>query len=121
MGLLDGDLKNIIGNAADFLFLRATLYREAVTQSSPSEPWKGGTVGAPVSYACKAIREEYSERFRLDGTVKAGDVKIIVLAKSCPTEPLVNDIIQITGDRKRTIISVATDPANAVWELQARG
>jgi hypothetical protein len=116
MGLLDGDLKAIIGGAVADLFLSATLTKRT-TSGSRYDP----TLATGTSYTCKAIREEYSERFRLDGTVKRGDVKVLVTAASLSVEPEAGDTITVSGDKERTIVAVASDPAGATWELQARG
>jgi hypothetical protein len=119
MGLLDGELKGIIAEAAGFLFLDATLSRySSVAGGTPDDPAISAT---PTTYSCKAIVEEFSERFRFDGTVNDGDVKVLVLAQTLSVTPVRGDIITVTGDKARKVLNIAKDPAGATWELRANG
>lgn len=112
-----GSLAKTIGKAMGGLFLDATLTRDVQgVGSDPADP----PAPTPVEYACKAIHEQYSERFRLEGLVRDGDRKVLILATSLDVEPSPGDRITIDGF-VFLIINTATDPARAVWTCQARG
>ncbi len=117
--VLESALKKTIGKAFKTLFLDATLYRDTEPSISPApDPFDPGEP-TTTEYACKAIHDEYAERFRLEGTVQAGDRKILILADSLDIEPAANDRIEIRG-QTFSIIDVMTDPAKAVWTCRAR-
>jgi len=114
---LEGSLAATIGQAMAFLFLDATLRRDvAGTITDPADP----PVPTEATYSCKAIVEDYAERFRLDGTVRLDERKVLVLASSLATTPVPNDRITIRN-ATYTVMAVASDPAIATWELRARG
>jgi len=113
---LEGSLAATIGQAMSFLFLDATLARDvAGTITDPADP----PVPTEASYTCKAIVEDYAERFRLDGTVKFNERKVLILATTLSVTPLPNDRITIRS-ATYTVMAVASDPALATWELKVR-
>ena len=113
---LAGSLAATIGRAMSFLFLDATLARDvAGTITDPADP----PVPTEVTYTCKAIVETYDERFRLDGTVKSNERKMLILASTLAVTPAPNDRITIRG-QSYTVIDAMTDPALATWELKVR-
>lgn len=116
---LAGGLAKTIGKAMAGLFLPATLARDTAAPASPaSDPWNpGGPTTA--TYPCRAIHEEYAERYRLEGLMQAGDRKVLILAASLTVEPKPGDRVTIRGETF-TIAAVATDPAKACWECRAR-
>jgi hypothetical protein len=113
---LSGSLARTIGSAMRSLFLDATLLRDV-----PAVATEAFDPPAPTEaiYTCKAIVEGYAERFRLDGTVSAGDRKVLILATSLSVTPAAGDRVMIRGITF-TIIEVGTDPAQAVWECKGR-
>lgn len=113
---LEGGIKRTVARSFRKLFLDATLERDVSTPGA--EPWDP-PVTSTTEYSCKAIVDQYEERFRLEGTVQAGDRKVLVLADTLSTDPQANDRITIRSETF-TVISVATDPAKATWELMAR-
>ncbi len=113
---LAGSLAATIGRAMAFLFLDATLQRDVPgTITDPADP----PVPTEATYACKAIVEEYAERFRLDGTVQSNERKVLILATTLALTPEPNDRITIRAETF-TVVDVATDPALATWELKVR-
>ncbi len=113
---LEGSLAATIGAAMAFLFLDATLARNvAGTITDPADP----PVPTEATYACKAIVEDFAERFRLDGTVQANERKVLILATTLSVTPQPNDRITIRSTTY-TVMTVATDPALATWELKCR-
>lgn len=120
MGLLDGQLKKIIGDATKFVFLDFVLIRSVVV--APANPWEQPTT-TEAEYTCKAIitRFKYHE---IDGEkIKAEDHKVLFLADSIAVEPRIDDLVQRVGETKRyQIVSpVRKDPAGATLTAQARG
>jgi hypothetical protein len=119
MGLLDGGIKTIIGNALPFLFLDFVLVRSTTTQ--PTNPWENPTV-TETEYPCKAIITKFKYH-EIDGEkIKAEDHKIVFLAASATVEPSIDDRVQLVGETRRYLIvsPVRKDPAGATFTAQAR-
>ena len=112
---LAGSLAKTIGGAFKSLFFDAVLTRAGV----PTGPSYDPTPGESLTYKCKAIVEKYSDRFRTDSLIKQSDRKVLILANSLGVRPAEGDRITIAGITF-TAMDVATDPAEAVWEIQGR-
>jgi len=113
---LSGSLAKTIGSAFKGLFLDAVLTRETPgTGGDPFDP------PPPVvtTYPCKAIVEGYSDYFKKNGLVDAKDRKVLVLAASLDVTPEPGDRITVQNVTF-TAVTVATDPATAVFEVQGR-
>lgn len=110
-------LKKTVGKAFKSQFLDAKVIR--TEDGTSTEPWNPGATTPPIDteYACKAIREEYQERFVLDGTVKATDRKFLVLADTLSIVPQEGDRFSLEGSPEIVIQKVRSDPATACWEL----
>jgi hypothetical protein len=112
------DLPGIIGDALGDIFLDAVLTRDVPqVESPPAQPWKRQET-EPQTFACKAIPEQYAERYRVDGTIKAGERRVMILANSLATTPVVGDRITVRNETFK-VSEIATDPAQAVWVLRA--
>lgn len=120
--ILEGSLAATLGRAMTPLFLDATLTRYvAGVATDPAEPPTPTT----VTYACKAIEEEYSSGVRGAGLVNATDVNVLILAYTLAVEPKAGDRITI---RSRTVTvvpadsagtkAVRSDPARATWQCR---
>ena len=119
MGLLDGGIKTIIGNALPFLFLDFTIIRSTTT--APTNPWENPTV-TENEYPCKAIITKFKYH-EIDGEkIKAEDHKIVFLAASTTIEPAIDDKVQRVGETRRYLIvsPVRKDPAGATFTAQVR-
>ena len=119
MGLLDGGIKTIIGNALPFLFLDFVLVRSTTT--APTNPWENPTV-TETEYPCKAIITKFKYH-EIDGEkIKAEDHKILFLADSVSIEPAIDDRVYRVGETNRYLIvsPVRKDPAGATFTAQAR-
>lgn len=119
MGLLDGGIKTIIGNALPFLFLDFVLVRSTTTQ--PTNPWEAPTA-TETEYPCKAIITKFKYH-EIDGEkIKAEDHKILFLADSVSIEPAIDDRVYRVGEANRYLIvsPVRKDPAGATFTAQAR-
>ena len=119
MGLLDGGIKTIIGNALPFLFLDFTLIRSTTT--APTNPWENPTV-TETEYHCKAIITKFKYH-EIDGEkIKAEDHKILFLADSMTIEPSIDDRVYRVGETNRYLIvsPVRKDAAGATFTAQVR-
>src|SRR5216684_2647571 len=119
MGLLDNDLRIILGQALDFVMLDLTVRR--ITQTI--DPVTGlATVASTVDYSARGFTEEYTLFDKARGVVQENDLKVLIMQTSLPA------IVPIAGDRVllnsgailATVVRVSRDPANATWELQVR-
>lgn len=117
-----GSLARTIGTAMAPLFLDATLTRDvAVVGSDPADP----PAPTQVTFACKAIEENYSAGLRANGLVGATDIGVLILAHSLATDPQPLDRITIRG-KTVTIVpassagmkAVQSDPARATWSCR---
>ena len=120
MGLLDGQLKKIIGDATSFVFLDYILVRKELSEAA--NPWEEPTE-AEVEYSCKAIITQFKYH-EIDGEkIKAEDHKVLFLADSIAVEPRIDDLVQRVGEAKRyqLVSPVRKDPAGATLTAQARG
>ena len=116
MSILD-DIPALVADAAgDLVFLDAVLNRET--------PGVGGDPFDPpppsvTTYPCRALIEGYSDYFKKNGLVDAKDRKVLVLATSLAVTPEPGDRITVQNITF-TAITIGTDPATAVWEIQGR-
>lgn len=132
MSILEGELAASIADALieAAIPVGVTLVRTVPGESDPSTPW---VPGEPVvcTYSALGLTDAYSA-LEIDGTlVQHLDVKALVIpssilkATACPAEcpasiePMAGDAVSI-GGRTYTVISVSTDPATALWVVQAR-
>lgn len=116
MSILD-DIPALVADVAgDLVFYDAVLTREIPgTGGDPFDPPAPTT----VTYGCKAIVEGYSDYFKKNGLVDAKDRKVLVLADSLEVTPEPGDRITVQNITF-TVVTVATDPATALWEIQGR-
>jgi hypothetical protein len=110
---LTNSIANTIYKAMKGLFLDATITRDTITPSSPDVPFDPPTP-TQTDYACKAIVEEYSDFYKLNGLVRDNERKFIILNKSLSITPQPGDRITIRG-QTYSISSVVADPALATW------
>lgn len=117
---LQGKIAAAINKGFQSTFYDATLTRVTPGTPDEDEPW---TPVAPTTadYACKAIVEEYSDYHRANTLIEANDRKVLVLADSLSTVPNpATDTITIRGETYTIVPPAKIDPANVVWEIQAR-
>lgn len=113
---LEGALAKQVGKAFSKLFMAATLTRDVVP-SSPAYDAFDPPAPVPVDYPCKAVVENYADKFRLEGLVQTNERKVLILATSLSVRPQPNDRVTIRGITF-TVVDVKTDPAESVWELR---
>lgn len=122
MSRLLTSLPRIIEKAAGpLLFFDAVLTRYAhpTTSASPARDRWNPADPVPTTYGCSALFEDYEDSFRLGGSVKEGERKCLILARSLSVDPAPGDKIAITGYGEATAIRVSTDPARACWEIHS--
>jgi hypothetical protein len=124
MGLLDGDIADIVNTSMDFMFLDAVLTRDVPgVIGDPADP----APPTQTTFACKAIEDEYETFARAQGLVSETDISVLILANSLATDPKPLDRITIRG-KTVTIIpggsggipAVKSDPARATWSCRCR-
>lgn len=120
MGLLDGQIKATIFNAARSTFLDYTVRNpNQGTYDKNTQAFTGGA--APTSYPCKGITEEYTDRERENSSITEKDRKIIILAGSIPVMPKLGwEVEDDNGNKYEIVGPVKTDPAGATYTIQGR-
>lgn len=121
--LLEGGIADIVNKAAGSFFLNATLTRSNVAVGgSAFEP---AVSTSETTYTCKAIEDKWSAGVYGSGLVNSTDIRILVLAASLATTPVVGDRITIRGvtltilpSESDKLASIQTDPARATWSLR---
>lgn len=121
MSILDDD--GIAATIADALTsadlpLDVVLSR-TVTVPNPEEPWNPGTT-TTTDYACRGWADRYEAAELANTTILATDTKVMIVAGTLAVDPQPQDIVTV-GGKGYTIIAVSTDPAGAMWTVQARG
>lgn len=118
MGLLNGGIKNIVGNALSGIFLDFTLIKTAITEPTPGEPVEG----AETEYSCKAAVMNFNYMELKDEAVRAEDRKILILANSITVCPEIGDELVLSGETRRyEIVSrVKKDAAGATFICHGR-
>jgi hypothetical protein len=117
MSILDGELAETIADALE----AADLPLDCVlTRSTPGDgdPWNPDA-GTSTDYACKGFTDEYTALERADSLIQADDIKVVIVATTVAIEPLPLDSVSIRS-KTYTVVNVSTDPARALWQLQAR-
>jgi len=127
MGLLDGEIKNIVGGALDFIMIDMVLVKVTPGAYNPILDTDASTT---ANIACRGFVDDYSDEARSlsardaggksQSIIEASDRKITVLALSLgSTVPAIRDTITAEGVTYQ-IINVKRDPASATYTIQAR-
>lgn len=120
MGLLDGDIKNVVHNAASGVFLDyKVIDPNEGSYNSDTQQFEGG--GAPNTYNCKGITEDYSVHERQESNIQENDRKIILLAGSIPVQPKQGwEVEDNEGNGYEIVGPIKKDPAGATYIIQGR-
>lgn len=97
--------------------LAATLRREEVTGL---DPW-GDPISSVVNYPCEGFVDDYEDLTRTAVGIPADDRRVNLFAVTLSVDPQIGDKITVEGFGWLQVRKVRTDPARAVWELQAFG
>jgi hypothetical protein len=116
--ILEGELADTIGDALldaaiplDVVIMRSTP-GVIIDPADPPPP----TI---TDHACKGFVDTYTDALRAASLVQADDVKVVIVAKTIDIVPKPLDIVMVRT-KTYTVITVSTDPALALYELQAR-
>ena len=109
MGLLDGGLQSVFGQAFGSLYLSGTLHRVTRTEDS------GGSVTRSYSDTVVKVQiDSLTEAMRSAGGYTERDVRLIVLQRGIGAAPSTDD--QITaGGRRFNVSNISEDPARSYW------
>lgn len=121
MSILQGELAEQIADAlteadipVDVVVTRTVLTDVNNTPWNPSDD-----VAVATDYPCQGLTDSYSA-LDIDGTlIRQSDIKVLILATTLAIVPSVTDTVTI-GGKSYSVISVATDPATALWVCQCR-
>jgi hypothetical protein len=117
VSILEGELAATIGDA---LLDAGIPFAITVTRSTPGDG-PAYDPGPPVltDYACQGFIDTYATQPNDGTSIQVGDVKAVIVASTLAIEPKAGDTVTAHG-KTRTVIGVSTDPATALYELQAR-
>ena len=110
MGLLDGDLQAIFGEAFADIYLDGTLHKSDLTVE-------------PVTFKRHPIKcqpDDWSEVYKVQNGIPQTDIRVLVLQHNVTARPNQDDEITVRGKRYRISGPVREDEAQAYWEIQAR-
>lgn len=107
-----------VASALSGMFFDATLTRDAETDDvDPAAP-------STSTFSCKALVDDYSDYLKMNGVIKEGERRVLILAGTLSTRPIATDRIAATDATGVTatynILEVKTDPAVAVWECKSK-
>jgi hypothetical protein len=121
LDIIPGVVNRVMGNR---VFKPATLIVDGPATGPSYDP----TPGVPVEYKCQVLEDSWSAYSQAGGLVSSADRKLLIIAKSLPS-----DVVPVEGNRVRvngktfSIVSdggsapaVATDPAYAIWTCRGR-
>jgi hypothetical protein len=117
LSILAGELAQEIADAlaeAD-IPLTAIVTRMELDPASP--PWAPTYTAVP--YNCTGLVDAYSAIDRVNAAILITDVRLLIVAATLAVVPAVGNFVTINSTIY-TVVSVRTDPATALWELQAR-
>lgn len=121
MSFLD-DLPGILADALGPEFRDAVYEIDGPGTGAPHDP----TAGAPQSYPCKAINDQWGAYYKNGGLVSGDERKILILAHTLAVEPQEGGRITIQGQTFQIVSeggsqpAVTSDPAGATWECRGR-
>lgn len=103
--------------------MAAATYHRVVKGTRTAGAASSGTNTTSTAYACRGYAEAY-DGSKVDGkTIRTGDRKIVLLARTIARGalvPRVNDRVTIGGVEYVLVGEVKTDPAGATHECQGR-
>ncbi|WP_096700016.1 hypothetical protein [Magnetospirillum sp. 15-1] len=114
---LQGGIARTIGKALAGVMYGVTLSR---TTEGYYDPDTGTVVpGATETFTAKGMVDNWGAYHLANQLVQAGDRKVTILTPSLSTTPAAGDSVTANG-QSWLVISIQSDPAKAVWVLQAR-
>lgn len=115
---LKGPIARTVGQA-----LRGVMYPVTVSRTTGGhyDPGTGAVVpGTSTDHIARGFVDSFSSYEIANNIVLAGDRRVLILATSLSITPTpATDTVSANG-QTLTIVAVKSDPAGAVWEIQAR-
>lgn len=120
MGLLDGGIASAIYKGFKGKLLKGTLRREQPVGSAGLDSLGDPLATDPLTWACQGFTEDYSDFYRAQAGIPAGDVRVNVFAASLPRgiRPQKDDQVAFVRAGVTTWFQLrknGTDPAEALW------
>ena len=117
MGLLDGDLANVVGSVFSPLLLDATVHIATKTEDG-----KGGHGSTYADRAVKAMEKKHSAAYRAKAGIPAKDINVLVMQSTSPEDLqqrgiLAGDHFTIRGERYKAREPLGQDAARAAWDI----
>lgn len=119
--ILEGELAEIIGDALEDADIPYAVTITRITGTNdPGTPWdpSDDTIET-TDYECRGYVDTFDDSYRAGGLVQQGDLKVVIVANTLSITPTLADTVTVRGETYN-IVNVSSDPALALWEVQAR-
>lgn len=117
---LADEIATAVNDAFKDLFSSATLRKETGVSEADYVAGVGYPSPSTSDTSCKAMVADFEDKYILEGSVKSGDRRVIVLRKGLSgTEINEGDQIIVDGLTVE-VVHVSTDPAKAIYDCHAR-
>ena len=120
VSILEGELAETIADALTEAAIPYDVVVSRTTSVDPGTPWDPSDDTVTVTdYECRGYVDTFDDSYRAGGLVQQGDIKIVILANTLSVTPTLADTVTVRGETYQ-IVNVSSDPALALWEVQAR-
>ncbi len=119
MGLLDGGIKAIVGNAVTSIMLDFVLIKRTIVPAA--DPWNEPTE-TETEYTFKGFISSYKTHEIDDERILWSDRKLLIVGSSISVEPEIDDFVQLVGETRqyKIIAPIKKDPAQATITCNLR-
>ncbi|MFC3072352.1 hypothetical protein [Shinella pollutisoli] len=122
MSLLIDEIAEMV---ADGLQAADVAYELTLTRITPGEvdedaPWVPVPPDVVETFDCMGWEEEWSAFYLANDLVQSGSKKVCILVPTLAVEPQLGDEIIVRGLTYTIVGPSKTDPARAVWEIEAK-
>lgn len=121
MSLLIDEIAEMVADglqAADVPY-EMTLTRTTPGVPDPDQPWVPVTPTVET-FDCLGWEEDWSAFYLANDLVQSGSKKVCILVPTLAVEPQLGDEITVRGLTYTIVGPSKTDPARAVWEIEAK-
>lgn len=124
MGLLDGQIADLIYQGFKGQLLSITLGRDVIPDSPVVDSRGNVTNAVPTTWSGEGFVEDYDEMYRMNAGIPHTDSKVNIFIKSLPSGvvPIKDDEATLNrgfGSEKWKIRKCTTDPAGALYVCQS--
>lgn len=118
--ILDGDIADVVADALTSAGVPLDLTLRRTTTVDPGTPWDpSDDVVTTTDYPCSGWPDQFAADWIAGGLVQATDARVMIIPSTLAVEPQPGDRV-IVRDSTLTVVAVRSDPALALWDLQAR-